>query len=220
LALILTCVTAPAFATQDPARVQAVAETFLRGQLASLPGRATIEIEPPQNTRLAACDALAPFLPAGMRPRARMTVGVRCHAPQSWTTYVQATVAVSGTYYVTRQPIAMGHVLSEADLEARKGDLLALSAQMALLPDQLVGRVANRRLQAGRPIRLDALRSPQAIQRGEAVRLVVQGPGFTATGTGRAMGNAAPGASLQVRTDSGQVVTGTVTDTGTVQIGL
>lgn len=214
----LACAASPALATQDPARVQAVAESFLRAQLATLPGRATITVESPQTAKLAACDALAPFLPAGMRPRARMTVGVRCNAPQNWTTYVQASVAVTGTYYVTRQAVPMGHLLSADDLDTRKGDLLALAQQMALRPDQVVGQVANRRLQAGQPIRLDALRSPQAIQRGEAVRLMVQGPGFTAMGTGRAMGNAAPGASLQVRTESGQVVTGTVTDTGIVQI--
>src|SRR5690606_40960877 len=42
---------------------------------------------------------------SALRPRARMTVGVRCAAPQSWTLYVQATVSVPGQYYVAARPI-------------------------------------------------------------------------------------------------------------------
>ena len=44
--------------------------------------------------------------PSGMKPRSRMTVGIRRKA---WTAYVQASVSVPGQYYVASRTIAARH---------------------------------------------------------------------------------------------------------------
>ena len=61
-----------------------------------------------------------------MKPRSRMTVGIRCTAPKAWTAYVQASVSVPGQYYVASRTIAAGQALTPADLAPRDGDLVAL----------------------------------------------------------------------------------------------
>jgi flagella basal body P-ring formation protein FlgA len=52
------------------------------------------------------------------------------------------------------------------------------------------------------------------------VHLIVQGRGFTVSSEGEALGKAAPGERLQVRTPSGQVVTGVVNAAGQVEVGM
>ena len=115
---------AQAAATQAPEAIVMAAQTYLQEQLASLPGQASIAIDPPRTDRLAPCDTLSPFLPSGMKLRSRMTVGVRCNAAKGWTAYVQATVSVAGHYYVASRLIAAGQALTPADLDARDGDAL------------------------------------------------------------------------------------------------
>src|SRR5690606_25295811 len=172
---------APAAASQaDTAAIARVAQDYLRGQLAALPGTPAITLDPIDAARHPACAELLPFLPSALRPRARMTVGVRCAAPQSWTLYVQATVSVPGQYYVA----------------------------------------ARSRIAAGQTIRASALRSAEAVTRGQQVRITAQGRGFVVSGEGEALGDAPPGAAVQVRTPSGQIVSGIVRSATLVEVTL
>ncbi|MFW7342467.1 flagellar basal body P-ring formation chaperone FlgA [Pollutimonas sp. H1-120] len=203
---------------QDPALVVEEVERFLLGQASSYPGSAHINVEAPRIAGQAACDHLQPFLPSGQRLRTRMTVGVRCMAPEAWTSYVQASLSIQGYYYVANRNIQSGDVISLDDMSAREGDILRLAGGVVFDPSQAVGYIASQRISAGTPIKSRALRDPNSIQRGQTVRTEARGTGFVATGEGQALQSGAPGAQIQVRSSSGQIVNGTVLNANTVQV--
>ncbi|WP_241116885.1 flagellar basal body P-ring formation chaperone FlgA [Achromobacter xylosoxidans] len=207
-------------AVQAPEAITIAARAYLLEQLAGLPGEPSVAIDPPRAERLAPCDALSPFMPSGMKLRSRMTVGVRCNGPKAWTTYVQATVSVPGHYYVASRMIAAGQALTPADLAPRDGDLVALPPGVITNPQTVVGMTAAYRINAGQPVKGAALRNAQSVVRGSNVRINARGKGFVVSSEGQALDNAAPGATVQVRTASGQVVSGVVRNAGLVEIQL
>lgn len=205
---------------QAPEAIVIAAQTYLLEQLAALPGQPSVAIDPPRVERLAPCDAMSPFMPSGMKLRSRMTVGVRCNAPKAWTTYVQATVSVPGHYYVASRMIAAGQALTPADLAPRDGDLVALPPGVITRPETVIGMTAAYRINAGQPVKGAALRNAQSVVRGSNVRINARGNGFVVSSEGQALDNAAPGATVQVRTAGGQVVSGVVRNAGLVEIQL
>lgn len=222
-ALLLVPVTAAQgqeAAVQAPEAIVIAAQTYLQEQLAGLPGQASVAIDPPRVERLAACDALSPFMPSGAKLRSRMTVGLRCTAPKPWTTYVQATVSVPGYYYVASRRIAAGQALSPDDLAPREGDLVALPPGAITDPQTVVGMTAAYRINAGQTVKGSALRNAQSVLRGTHVRINARGKGFMVSSEGQALDNAAPGAMVQVRTAGGQVVSGIVRNATLVEIQL
>jgi len=221
-ALLLPLATAQgqAAATQAPEAIALVAQTYLLDQLAGLSGQPLVAIDPPRAEHLAACDAMSPFMPASMKLRSRMTVGIRCNAPKPWTAYVQATVSVPGHYYVAARMIAAGQALTPDDLAPRDGDLVALPPGAITDPQTVVGMTAVHRINAGQAVRGSALRNAQSVVRGANVRINARGNGFVVSSEGQALDNAAPGATVQVRTAGGQVVSGVVRNAGLVEIQL
>lgn len=207
-------------ATQAPEAIVVAAQDYLLGQLAGLPGQARVAVDPPRTERLVPCDAMSPFMPSGMKLRSRMTVGVRCNAPKPWTTYVQATVSVPGYYYVASRMIAAGQALTPDDLSPRDGDLVSLPPGAVTDPQTVVGMTAAYRINAGQPVRGSSLRNAQSVLRGSNVRINARGNGFVVSSEGQALDNAAPGAMVQVRTASGQVVSGVVRNAGLVEMQL
>ena len=158
------------------------------------------------------------ILPSGARLRPRITVGIRCLAPQAWVTYTQASLSIEGVYYVASRSLRRGTVLSRGDVSPREGDLLRLAPGTVYDMDRLAGSVTTQRIGAGSPLKTNALRSPDSIARGQAVRLEARGIGFVATSEGVAMQGGEPGARIQVRAASGQTVSGTVLDANTVLV--
>ena len=205
---------------QDAAALSAAAEKYLRTQLASVPGVPTIAMDPPQVQNLAACTELFPFMSEPIHIRARMSVGVRCAAPQTWTTFVQATVSIAGQYYVASHRLGMGQVLQASDLAARKADLVTLPPDAVLDPSQAIGMKLASTMTTGQMLRTDNLRSALSIQRGQTVQLVVNGRGFRVSSEGRAMNSAGPGESIQVRISNGQIISGVVGRSGEVDVPL
>ncbi len=178
---------------QDPAVVAAEVESFLQTQAGSYAGTPSISVESPRISQQAACDQVQPFLPNGQRLRSRMTVGVRCMAPEAWTSYVQANISIQGYYYVANRTIQAGETLTLSDLTGRDGDLLRLPTGVVVDPSHAIGHIAAQRIQAGGTIKASALRDPDSIKRGQAVRTEARGVGFVATGEGTALQSGAPG---------------------------
>jgi flagella basal body P-ring formation protein FlgA len=83
---------------------------------------------------------------------------------------------------------------------------------------QAIGRTLTRSVPAGSPLRQDGLKAQQAVQQGQIVRVVSNGPGFSVTTEGRAMTNGAEGQMVQARTASGQVVSGLASMGGIVTV--
>ncbi len=215
-------VSQPAAATglEDGEAVRRAALAFLQQQAAGLPGKAEITIAQVFPRGLAACTTLEPFMPTGTRLWGRMTVGVRCAGERPWTLYLQAKVSLHANYYTASRALMPGEMLSAADLVARDGDLTNLPQAVVTDPSQAVGAVALVRVAAGLPLRQDMLRSAASVTAGQTVRVVAQGQGFAISSEGSAMNNATPGQQVRVKTAGGQIVTGIVKDSSTVEIQL
>jgi flagella basal body P-ring formation protein FlgA len=205
---------------QDNEAIRVAAEQYLRQQAAGLPGQVVVTVKPAAPSGLTQCTALEPFLPPGARVWGRTTVGMRCVGEHPWTLYLQARVAVNGNYYVASRDIAPGQSISQADVEARQTDLTNMPRSVVTDLSQIVGTAAQSRITAGMPLRMDLLRTVNAVKFDQPVKLVAQGAGFSISSEGRALGNAAPGESVQVRTGSGQIISGVVKDGGTVEVPM
>lgn len=196
------------------------AHAFLKAQTAGLPGQ--VEINTGQfdaRTQLPACAAMEAFLPAGSRAWGRISVGVRCDSPVTWTVYVPAQVSVITEYLVTARPIRPGQIVSPQDLTIRTGDLAAQPQNTLTDMAQAIGHHARYALAAGNTLRADMLRLPPAVRQGQTVKIVgVGGSGFRVTNEGRALNGGADGDQIRVRLANGQVISGTARSGGIVEV--
>jgi flagella basal body P-ring formation protein FlgA len=209
--------TAPA--RQDHGVLRQTVSQFLTVQAGGLPGQITVTvgaIDPRLN--LAACAAPEAFLPNGARAWGKTSVGVRCVAPSPWTVYIPAMVQVQGEYLAAAVPLAQGQTIGPNDVARVSGDLTTLPPGIVTEQAQAVGHILARSVAVGAPLRQDALRSQQAVAQGQVVRLVSSGPGFKVTADGRALAGGSDGQVVQVKTQSGQVVSGVARPGGTVEV--
>lgn len=194
---------------QEIGALKQTVEQFLQKQAVGLPGEIAIEVgSVDPRMRLPACPQPQAFLPRGNRAWGKTTVGVRCTAPSSWTVYIAARVGVRSEYVVATVPLAQGQTITEGDLAKVKGDLTAMPPGIVTDTAQAVGRTVASSVAVGAPLRQDALRTQQAIRQGQAVRVVLNGAGFSVTSEARALNNANEGQLTQVRTASGEVISG------------
>jgi flagella basal body P-ring formation protein FlgA len=204
---------------QDPAQTRQVAEQFLRSQAASLPGDIHIvigKIDP--RMQFAACNAPEAFMPPGSRTWGKTTVGVRCKSPAPWTVYIPATVHVTTNYLVTANPLSQGKIIGQDDIRTLKGDLATLPAGTLTDPAQAIGRIIAVSTSSGIPLRQDTLRSQQAVQQGQIVRLVSNGPGFKISVEAKAMTGGNEGQLVQAKTSAGQIINGIARVGGIVEV--
>jgi len=206
-------------ATQSPAAVQRAVEEFVRAQTSGYTGRATFtvgKVDP--RLSLPACMALEVFVPAGGKLWGNSSVGVRCGAPAPWTLYVGVTVRVTGSYVAAARTIAAGQTLSQADVSLVEGDLTQFVTPTVANVAEAVGKTVSAPVAPGQPLRADVLRTTPVIVQGQTVKLVSQGRGFRVSADGKALTNATAGQLTQVRTATGQTVSGVARHDGTIEI--
>ena len=204
---------------QDLAVLKQTAEQFLLTQANGLPGevRVTVGAIDPR-LKLPVCPVPEAFLPPSSKAWGKTTVGVRCNVPSAWTIYVSAQVRVHGEYIAAAAPLAQGQTSGQGDIARVKGDLTNLPSGVITDPSQAIGRTAASTIALGAPLRQDALRNQQAIQQGQAVRVILNGDGFSVSSEARALNNANEGQLTQVRTAAGQVISGIAKLGGIVEL--
>jgi flagella basal body P-ring formation protein FlgA len=206
---------------QNVAALRAVVEQFLQTQTAGLPGEVTVKVGAiDARTALAACPAPEAFLQPGARAWGKTTVGVRCTAPSNWTIFVQAQVNVTAEYVAAALPLAQGQAIEQSQLVLVKGDIATMPNGIITDMAQAIGRTPTVSLAAGTPLRLDGLRSKPVVLQGQAVRLVLNGNGFSVSREGKAIASAGAGQVVQVRTSSGSVISGTAQAGGMVEVAF
>lgn len=210
-----------AHARDDNAQIQGAIESFLRKQTAGLPGQASFTINPVENSAgRAACPTLDVSMAPGARSIGRTTVLVRCRGDAGWAIYVPVQIRVVTEYLVSSRPLNQGQMISEGDLTRQSGDLGDLPNGVILDPSQAVGQVAVRSIPAGKPVLTELLRQAPVIQAGQSVKVVSRGPSFEVSSEGRALTAAAEGRVVQVRLNTGQVVSGLARAGGVVEISF
>jgi len=194
-------------------------DDYLRTQTQGLPGKVTYSIgQLDARTQLSPCNAFEPFLPGGSKLWGKATVGVRCLGPSNWTIYVPVQVSVSGNYLISARTMPAGYVIGEADIVVRSGDLSTLPANIVTDQKQAIGKTVKNGFAAGQPLRNDQLLTAWAVQVGQSVVTVSNGPGFSVSSEGKALNNAVAGQLVQVKTASGQTVSGIARPGGIVEV--
>lgn len=170
--------------------------------------------------RLAPCTRVEPYLPAGTRLWGRARIGLRCkEGPTRWSVFLPVTVKVWGPAWVIRRPVAPEATLTQADAELAEIDWTESPATVLLRPEDWVGSQASRALMPGQALRQGMTRPPQAFEAGSQVKVQFQGKGFTLAATGEALSHGYLGQTARVRLPNRKVISGTVRDGETVEVG-
>jgi flagella basal body P-ring formation protein FlgA len=220
-ALALAAASHAAESRTDPGRIRASVEHFV-ATLA--PAGSTVHatagpLDPRLN--LAECAGeLTPFLPTGATIRARMTVGVRCPGPATWSIYVPVTVESDATVLVARRPLSPGEVPAPEDLERVQRRIPGLGTQYLGNLADIVGRRLRRPVAAGAPVPTDALSAAVLVQRGQQVTVVAELSGIAVRAGAVALDAGAYGERIRARNAvSGRIIEGVVQADGTLATG-
>ncbi|HSD36462.1 MAG TPA: flagellar basal body P-ring formation chaperone FlgA [Rhodocyclaceae bacterium] len=201
----------PAFAisSQDVANV---ATSFLQERTQGLPGIVSVTVTPPSDRQqiMLPCTQAQAFLPQGQKTWGHVTVEVRCINGANSTLYISGRVKVEGSYVKMTRTVSGGQSLAAADMRVEQGDLTAYPDDLIVNPGDAIGLIAKQGLSSGQTLRAAYLKSEVGIQSGQTVKIVANGGGFSVTNRGRALNSAARGATVRVKLDNGQIVSGIV----------
>ncbi len=160
--------------------------------------------------RLAPCNQVEPFLYPGARLWGRGFVGLRCmEAGRAWSVSVPVVVHYFGPALIATQPIPVLTPITAAQVQRTEVDLTRDPGGVATRLSQVLDHTLQLPVAAGQAIPLSALQVVPAVRQGDAVTIVGRGTGFSITTDGIALGAAGPGDPVQVKTESGRIVTGT-----------
>lgn len=163
------------------------------------------ELDP--RLRLAPCQRIQAYLPAGARLWGRTRVGLRCEqGPVRWNVFWPVTVRVWGQAVVAAAPLRPGEPLTAADLKLAEVDLAAEPAPAVLQPAALIGRSVTRALEAGHALRTSDVRPRRWFALGDTVTVNVLGDGFHVQAEGRAMAHGDEGQCARIRAENGRTV--------------
>ena len=211
-------------ATQQtaPSQINAGSAAAENGRNPDKPFRFEVQVgalDPRQ--KLAPCQRIEPYLPPGMRLWGKARIGLRCaQGSKPWNVYLPVTVRVFGQALVAAAPLPAGATLREDDLRMAEVDFAEDNAPVVINTALAVGRVLTRPLIAGRGLRQTDLKPRMWFAAGDSVKVVASGPGFSVAGNGQALTPGIEGQTARVRTDNGQVVTGTPVGTRVVELSL
>lgn len=208
------------FAAAPQARAQQAAETgfdpraplrlFLEREATQLPGRVEVNVEPlDERVKLAPCQQVEPFVPAGARLWGKTRLGVRCVKGAAWSVLLPAEIRVFAPALVAARPITANEPVGPEDFRTDEVELTREPAGVLTQAAQIGSSVASRAIQPGQALRKDMLRPKPVISQGDVVKLVYAGRGFSVTSSGRAMNPAADGQAVRVQAETGRILTGT-----------
>jgi flagella basal body P-ring formation protein FlgA len=205
------------------AQFQAQVQALTAGQIAA-PANARIEVSAGSldpRLKLATCNHIEPYLPAGARLWGATRVGLRCtDGAVRWNVYLPITVRVWAPALVAATPIAAGVELSGRELMLAEVDIAAAPGATYDQIGAHVGRKLATPLAPGAPLRSDMLRVRQWFAAGDPVMLIAQGDGFSVSGSGEALGPGLEGQQVRVRTEGGRIVVGLPVGERRVEIKL
>ena len=224
--VLALCALAPAIAPAQPASVQdwqAQIRALANQAGAGMPAGTRVEVDVGSldpRLKLAPCERITPYLPAGTRLWGRAQVGLRCAEGARWSVFLPVTVKVYAKAWTVNQPLALGTVLASEHLQLDEVDIAAEPSPVIHQPQAAIGRPLARALKPGQALREVDLKARQWFAAGDTVRIVSVGSGFSVSAEGQALGPGIDGQSTKVRVDGGRVVTGRAVATRQVEVRL
>lgn len=171
--------------------------------------------------RLTPCAQVEPYLPPGARLWGRTRLGLRCLQGETrWNVFLPLTVQAFGPAWVLTGNVAPGATLTEHDAMQSEVDWAAEPAAVVTNPQAWVGQVALRPLAAGQALRQNMTRAPFLFKAGAPVQVKAQGPGYAVTSSGQALAAGSAGQNVRIRMANGKIITGIVSEDGTIEAAL
>ena len=197
-----------------------VVKAFVYKEAQNLPGKIIIKTgRSDSGYAPRSCQQPEPFLPAGGRIWGKFSVGVRCQGEAAWTLYVPVEIQVITSVVHAARLVSIGKPLDAQDIVIKEVDLVRIPREAATDPNQVIGKVAATHLSSGQPVRMHQLRAPHVISRGQRIRLIATGAGFTVSTEGEALTAAAEGEVVQVRSNQAKrIISGIARPGGIVEI--
>lgn len=140
-----------------------------------------------------------------------VTISAQCADKK---TFIPINVAVTGHYVVANQAIAAGSLITADNIRRQSGRLDSLPTNVILQESQLRDHVALRNIAINQPIKTTMVRKYWRVKAGQVVKLIIAGEGYQIISQGKSLTNAAIGETVNVRTHSGKIVEGVVTNQG------
>lgn len=213
LLLLAAGLSSPLFAQNQPTLSAEDLRAYVVQQAQMAAGDPAIRIEaqlgqPEAQAAVAPCRRSEPYVPAGGRLWGRSFVGVRCVDGAQWSVLFPVMVRAWGPAWVASTSLPAGATLAPGDIRQTEIELTQQRPGLPGNPEALLGKVLTRSVPAGQPVHGDAVKAPTVVAAGDVVRLRVLGGGFAITAAGQALGTAAEGQPVRVRTDFGRTLTG------------
>ena len=175
-------------------------------------GQARIEVEVGSldpRLKLAPCQRIEPYLPAGLPVWGRTRIGLKCtQGSKLWNVTLPVTVHVWSRSLVTQTALAAGTPLAAEHFTEAEVDLAAAPGLPISQPGLAIGRTLSRPVAAGTALRQTDLKARQWFAAGETVRVVAVGPGWQVVTEGEAMNPGLEGQTVRIRTESGRLLQG------------
>lgn len=190
-------------------RINALAQDGARQAVAN-PVRVQVEVgQLDPRLKLAPCQKIEPYIPAGLPAWGRTRVGLKCvQGPKRWNVSLPVTVHVWSRALVASAALPAGTVLEASHLGQAEVDLAGAPGAPLLNPNALLGRSLAHAVPAGQALRSTDLKARQWFAAGDTVRLVATGPGWRIVSEGQAVSPGLEGQPARVRTESGKIVQG------------
>ncbi|MFT6275203.1 MAG: flagella basal body P-ring formation protein FlgA [Halioglobus sp.] len=170
--------------------------------------------------RLPQCSqALSTLTPPTEQVLGPVNIGVRCSGDKPWTIYVRANVSATQSVPVLARPVARGTIITSGDLLMVEQPLHSAAKGAIYDPNHIIGMELVRALDAGSQIRINQLRLPKVVLRGQQVTLIANFNGLDVRIQGKALKDAAAGDRVTVTNlSSGKRVEGIARTDGTVWV--
>ena len=204
---------------QDISLIQNAIKDFINEHVTNPVGSVQVEVGLiDSRITLPKCPQLEPFVPPGGRLWGKTSVGVRCEGDFSWTIYDPAEVKVMANVLHVARPVARDQTIGFEDVTLQMINLAQSPEGIFTDYEQAVGKIAVMNLTAGQPVRQNMLRAPYIILRGQNVKLMVIGRGFSVSSDGHALSDASEGQVVQVRNSAGRIISGLARPNGIVEV--
>jgi len=141
----------------------------------------------------------------------RNSVQVRCANRSSWSLMLNADIEVWRDVVVLRDHISRGEAVESSRLALQQRDIGKLQRGYYTSFKQVIGNVSKRSLKAGTAISPSMISLPIIVQRGQAITLRVERPGFAVDMKGLALKKGRQGDTIKVKnSSSNRVLFGTI----------
>jgi len=149
----------------------------------------------------------------------RITLRVACEGASPWRIYVPARIQTMVKVISLTRPLASGTTITAKDLTTSQVNANQQLRAYLTRPDEAVGQVVTRPMQAGQILTQQDLGIAKVVHRGDHVTVIAGTGNITVSTEGIAQADAGVGQRIMVKNSrSGQLVEGIVHDTNTVVI--